>query len=272
MGRQERAAGRRIRRSFRDRLRLFAAQNDNVCESGGGFSLSFRPANSHTLSAMTLTTPEARVLDFCQRRPVVTLAQLRAGLRLAPITIRRALKTHGYFASFNHNARYYTLADKPRFAANGLWFYRSIGFSRHRTLTKTLVVLVHDAPAGATPEELTHLLRTPIGNLLASLARQQQLARRRLGRRVVYLACDPQRQEQQWTHRQKNSAPSATRSALPADLAAATVLSLLVELIRSPRDSVDHLARVLGRQGVPVDPPCVQAILAFYQLEKKEAR
>jgi hypothetical protein len=221
---------------------------------------------------MPFTTPEARIVDFCKRRPVVTLAQLCSVLRLAPITIRRALKTHGYFCSFNHNARSYTLAEKPAFAANGLWFYRSIGFSRHHTLTKTLVVLVHDAPAGATPEELTHLLRTSVGNLLASLARQDQLVRRRLGHRVVYLACDPQRQEQQWTHRQMNSSPSANRSALSADLTAATVLPLLAERIRSPRDSVDQLARTLLRQGVPVDPPRVQAILAFYQLEKKEAR
>jgi hypothetical protein len=221
---------------------------------------------------MTLTPQQARVLDFCQRRPVLTLAQLRSALGLAPITIRRALKTFGYFCSFNHNARYYTLADRPRFAANGLWFYRSIGFSRHRTLTKTLVVLVHDAAAGATPEELTELLRTPVGNLLASLARQQQLARRRLGHRVVYLACDPQRQEQQWTQRLEDAAPPATAKALPATASPTTVLPLLAEMIRSPEDSVDQLARTLGQQGVALDPPGVQAILAFYDLEKKEAR
>jgi hypothetical protein len=221
---------------------------------------------------MTLTTPEARVLDFCKRRAVVTMPQLCSQLRLAPITIRRALKTHGYFSSFNHNARYYTLADKPRFADNGLWFYRSIGFSRYRTLTKTLVVLVHDAANGATPEELAKLLRTPVGNLLARLARQQLLARRRLGHRVVYLASDPQRQEQQWTLRRQDPNPSATLSVLPASLPLATVLPLLAELIRSPEDSIDQLARTLGRQGVSMDPPDVQAILAFYHLEKKEAR
>jgi hypothetical protein len=32
------------------------------------------------------------------------------------------------------------------------------------------------------------------------------------------------------------------------------------------------LARTLRRQGVPIHPPQVQATLAFYQLEKKEAR
>src|SRR5258708_39804000 len=113
---------------------------------------------------MPRSTREARIVVFCRRRPVVTVAQLCSVLRLAPITIRRALKTLGYFSSFNHNARYYTLADKPRFAANGLWFYRTIGFSRHRTLTKTLIVLVHDAATGATPEELTNLLPTPVRN------------------------------------------------------------------------------------------------------------
>jgi hypothetical protein len=220
---------------------------------------------------MTLTPSEAAVLDFCARRPVVTLAQLRSGLRLSAITIHRALNTLGYFSSFNHNARYYTLASRPRFAANGLWFYRSIGFSRHRTLTKTLVALVHDAPGGATPEELTHLLRTDVSNLLATLARQQRLARRRLGRHVVYLAWDTQRQEQQWMHRQKDSAPAATCAALPADMEATTVLPVLAELIRSPQASLDQLARTLKRRGAAVDSSHVQAVLAFYPLEKKEA-
>jgi len=152
-----------------------------------------------------------------------------------------------------------------------LWFYRSIGFSRHRTLTRTLVVLVHDAAAGATPEELTQLLRTPVGNLLALLARQQQLARRRLGHRVVYLAADTQRQEQQFTQRLENTATSATALALPATLSPHSILPLLAEMIRSPEDSIDQLARTLAQQGIPLKPPDVQTILAFYDLEKKEA-
>src|ERR1700735_3172429 len=101
---------------------------------------------------MTLTTQEALGVDFCKRRAVVTVAQVCSVLCLAPITVRRALKKHGYYSSINHNARYYTLAHKPHFAANGLWFYRSIAFSCHRTLPKTLLALVQQATAGATPE------------------------------------------------------------------------------------------------------------------------
>jgi hypothetical protein len=193
-------------------------------------------------------------------------------LDLSRMTVFRALTKQGYFRSFNHNAHYCTLGHTPRFDHNGLWFYRSIGFSRHRTLPQTVVALVQDRAAGVTPEELTNLLRTPVSNILASLARQQQLARRRLGRQVVYLASDPQRQEQQWRRRQQDSDPPATPSVLPATLSPTTVLPVLAELIRSPKDSKDQLARTLGRQGVPIDPSDVQAILAFYQLEKKEAR
>jgi hypothetical protein len=221
---------------------------------------------------MTLTPQEARVLDFCKRRPVVTLAQVCSVLCLAPITIHRALKKHGYFSSINHNARYYTLADKPHFADNGLWFYRSIAFSCHRTLPRALVALVQQASAGATPAELVELLRTPVHNLLASLARQQQLARRRLGHRVVYLDVDPQRQEQQWWQRQQLNPIAIVPELLPASLSLEEVLPVLVELIRFPQASAEQLAGMVRNNGQTVRPADVQTMLGHFQLEKKEAR
>jgi hypothetical protein len=221
---------------------------------------------------MTLTPAQAGIRDFCESRPVFTLAQLGSALPFAAVTIRRCLKSLGCFCSFNHNARYYTLADRPRFSPQGLWFYRSIGFSRHRTLTNTLLALVRDAPTGATPNELSTLLRSPVGNVLASLARQQQLARRRLGHSVVYLACDPQWQHQQWLLRVKDREAATLTQVLPTKLPPTTVLPLLTELIRSPEASIDQLARALQRQGLSVHPPDVQTVFAFYQLEKKEAR
>ena len=220
----------------------------------------------------SLTAHEAQVIDAFKRRPVLRMIKLCSSLRLSRMTVFRALAKHGYFRSFNHSAHFYTLSHTPQFDSNGLWFYRSIGFSRHRTLIQTVLALVVDAPKGFTVEELADLLHTSVGNLLASLVRQQQLARRRLGRRVVYLACDPQRQEQQWRHRQQDVAPPATANALPDALSPTAILPLLAELIRSPEDSIDQLAHSLGRQGVLLDPPDVQAILAFYHLEKKEAR
>jgi hypothetical protein len=220
---------------------------------------------------MTLTLQEARVLDFCQRRPVVTLERVCSVLCLAPITVYRALKKHGYFSSINHNSRYYTLATTPLFADNGLWFYRSIAFSCHRTLAETLVTVVGQATAGATPNELAHLLRTPVHNLLARLATQQRLGRRRLGHRVVYLCSDPQQQERQWQQRQQAETARLVPAVLPEEVSLPLALSVLVELIRSPHASVASLVRSLRTKGLSVPAHQLQALMDHLQLEKKEA-
>ncbi len=221
---------------------------------------------------MPLTPQQAAVLDHFKRRPVATMEQLRSAAGTSHMTVFRVLKQRGYFTSFNHNARYYALRDTPRFDANGLWFYRSIGFSRHGGLAKTLIALVQASPAGCTPADLALLLRTQVANLLPSLASQQLLARRRLGRHVVYLAALPQRQELQWAHRQQGRVYPAAAWPLPSTPGPAMILPLLVELIRSPEDSTDRLSGSLARQGVRLSPAQVQAILDFYQLEKKEVR
>jgi len=189
---------------------------------------------------------------------------------LSRMTVFRALAKHGYFHSFNHNAHYYTLCHTPRFDANGLWFYRSIGFSRQRTLSQTLLTLVHDAAAGSTPAELTDLLHTPVGNLLMHLARQQQVARRRLGRCVVYLSGDRQRQEQQWWQRQQAETARAGPAVLPDKIPPLLVLPLLVELIRSPHTSLEALVRSLQSKGLTLQPREAQAVMDHFQLEKKQ--
>jgi hypothetical protein len=219
-----------------------------------------------------LTPHEALVIGSFNHRPVLSMVRLCSSLRLSRMTVFRALAKHGYFRSFNHNAHYYTLGHTPRFDGNGLWFYRSIGFSRQRTLPQTLLALVQDSAAGATPEELTHLLRTPVRNLLARLARQQQLARRRLGRCVVYLAADPQRQEQQWWQRQQPTPSETVPAFLPRNQSLALDVPVLVELIRSPRASAEQLVRLLRNKGLTVRPQQVQDVVDHFQLEKKEAR
>src|SRR5262245_58926100 len=107
---------------------------------------------------------QAAVLAHLARRPVATLAQLCSTLSVSHTTVFRALKSQGYYSSFNHNARYYTLGHTPHFDPRGLWLHRTIGFSRYRTIPDTLVALVLDSDAGATAAELSGLLRTPVAN------------------------------------------------------------------------------------------------------------
>jgi hypothetical protein len=184
------------------------------------------------------------------------------------MTVFRALKSHGYYCSFNHNARYYTLCQTPRFDAHGLWFHRTIGFSRHRTLPATLVALVTESCAGATADELKDLLRTPVANLLARLASQSILARRVLGRQTIFLAADAQRQQSQWLRRCQGDPVPAARAFLPDHLPLPLVLAVLVEWIRWPEASPEQLCRVLRRKGFAPSPAQVQDVADHFLLQK----
>jgi hypothetical protein len=99
---------------------------------------------------MALTTTEAAVVERLRSLKVATMTTLRSLLDLSHMTVVRALGKHGYFTSFNHNSSFYVLADTPGFDADGLWWYRDIGFSRHRTLQATLLALIDRAAAGCT--------------------------------------------------------------------------------------------------------------------------
>jgi hypothetical protein len=69
------------------------------------------------------------------------MKQLRHQFQVSHMTVVRALKKFGYFASYNHNAFYYVLWDVPQFDDWGLWAYRDVRFSRYRTLPATIVAL-----------------------------------------------------------------------------------------------------------------------------------
>jgi hypothetical protein len=216
-----------------------------------------------------LTAQEALVIDSFKQRSVRCMDRLCSSLRLSRMTVFRALSKHGYFSSFNHNSRYYALCHTPRFDDNGLWFYRTIGFSRHHTLAETLVALVNASSTGQTPDELTRLLLTPVGNLLALLVRRGRLARRRLARQALYLAVQPQLQQQQWMLRQQVCTTDEGPSSFPAPLPPASTLPALVELIRCPTASIEQLTHTLGRSGLTIRPEQLRALFDFYQLEKK---
>lgn len=217
-----------------------------------------------------LTKQEALVIAAFQQRPVRSMAWLRSTLDLSRMTIFRALSKHGYVSSFNRNGRFYTLAERPCFDDNGLWFYRSLGFSRHRTLPATLVALVHQARAGLTAEELEALLRTTVGNLLPRLANEQQLARRRLGRCAVYLAVDAVQQEQQWQQRQLPQPTPMAPEGLPDEVPVELLLPFLVEWIRCPHASLQQVRCRLHRQGLLLSAQQAQTAVDHFQLEKKQ--
>jgi hypothetical protein len=183
------------------------------------------------------------------------------------MTVFRALRKHNAYHSFNRNSAFCVLPDASRFDDDGLWFYRSIGFSRHGNLADTVVALVNVAPAGYTAAQLAATLRTRVCHQLSSLVRRGLLSRQRIGRSVVFLATT--RQRQQTAERLRLAALSDAASTTEHD--PQIVLPVLVELLRHPDASPQTLAHHLQRRGSPLSLELLDAVFDRYDLKKKGA-
>src|SRR3989442_417549 len=87
------------------------------------------------------------------------------------MSVFRRLSDIGYFSSYSHAGRYYTLEDIPQFDRDGLWHYQGVGFSRYGSLKSTVEHLVKDADTGRTHSELYVRLQVRVHNTLLDLVR-----------------------------------------------------------------------------------------------------
>jgi transposase len=170
------------------------------------------------------------------------LAELAARLDYALITVRRLLRQVGYFRSFTHNGKWYTLRTLPSFNRLGIWHYQGIGFSKHGNLTATIVLWVAQSPAGLSARELADRLEHPCHAVLTLLHKQGQLDRIQVGSQFQYLSLEPTRNQRQ--RNQLAAHPSGSSSSLSTQAA----VLVLVEHIKHPELSFEQLAAQLQRQ------------------------
>lgn len=224
---------------------------------------------------MNLTQKETEVVQRLRRKRIGTMKILREELAVSHMTVFRALNKYGYHSSVNHNASYYTLHDIPRFDEDGLWTCREVCFSEHGSLSKTLVSLVEESPAGLTVAELEQRVKTKVGNLLSRLCQEQQLSRCFAGREAVYLAVDTERQGRQERARQESravrvfSSSDAEPTRFPPGYDVITVLEILMQIIKTPAVKPAELAKALRARGVKITAVKVQRVLDFYEIKKK---
>ena len=210
---------------------------------------------------MPKRTPEMLAEALAGSRPL-TLDQLRAALADAsPATTFRYLRQVDYLRSYNHNGRFYTLADPQRFDHYGLLSLGPARFSRDRTLTATVPRLVREADAGWTSKEPQSLLHVQVRSFLISALRQSLIRRERIHGVFVYLSRDPSVSDRQRQARQH-------RMALASDPDPAVVIEVLLAVIRSPSASPVQLARHLQGHSPPVGLSDITAVFARYDLHR----
>lgn len=177
-------------------------------------------------------------------------------------SVRRFLTAAGYYSSFTHNGKWYTLCSIPKFNRDGLWFHHEIGFSRAGSLTKTLIALSANSPAGVTAEQLGEKLHCRCHTVLVQLHRRKKLQRQKTERSFIYLAADSRIATRQ---RQLISIKSIQIQQLPAEIA----VLVLVEFIRNPEAGFAQLAKMIKRsRKITVETAQIKRLFQQYALKK----
>src|SRR3990172_9372705 len=133
----------------------------------------------------------SRLNHLFRRKRAALLDDLRRALGTrSRTTVFRILKVVGYFTSYSHAGRYYTLRRIPKFDRWGLWVWQGIGFSSRGTLRATARFLVEQSPAGQTHEELQQRLGLRVYDTVRSLVTNSAITRERFEAVYLYLSAD----------------------------------------------------------------------------------
>ncbi len=192
------------------------------------------------------------------------LADLAHSLGCALISVRRHLKQVGYFRSYTHNGKWYTLRDSPRFNRDGLWHHKDIGFSKYGSLIATIVHLVARSSAGLSARDLGQKLQHPCHAVLTNLHKDHVLDRVQLAGEFRYLAI-----EDQLNRRQRALVTALAPSNSVTSLSTQTAVWVLVEHIKHPQFTFEQLAACLQEQReLTVSPQSIQQFFREHDLKK----
>lgn len=218
-----------------------------------------------------MLTPEKAQLTLARlfrRRRVADLDALFEALQTqSRMSVFRRLSAMGYYSSYSHAGRYYTLQDIPDFDAEGLWQYEGIGFSRHGSLKSTVEHLVTMAEAGRTHQELQLRLQVRVHNPLLELVREKRIGREPIPGHYLYVSPEPERSRDQLRLRRQQMEAMAL---VPAEMPLPIVIEVLLTVIQSGRTPLDAqgVTERLTTRGLSVTAEQVEAIFQRYDLKK----
>jgi hypothetical protein len=165
---------------------------------------------------MKSESKEQKLIEIFQSEKVLDLGIVKEIIgTTSRMTVFRQLKALGYYSSYSHSGKYYTLGSIPVFDRNGLWSYRGVHFSKHGNLMETIPVLVKRSEAGYFASELEELVHVFVHNAVGKLFRLSQLLREQIGDQYLYLS--PVLAERQFLARKKILTQGAPESVAITD-------------------------------------------------------
>lgn len=204
---------------------------------------------------------KSQMIHLFNLQKCLTLKYLSTSLNYSGRSAQRLLKKIGYYTSFTHNGKWYTLESIPVFDNNGLWFYQGIGFSIYRNLNATIRCLIDDSSKGLTVVDLSTTLSTSCSPVLNRLYKTNKIDRVKINRGFVYLSIDHTIKSRQVACLEKSHNFQRISDAY--------TITILIEFIRNPNRSFEELASYLNEKRIFCSADTIKRIFISFGLEKK---
>ena len=155
--------------------------------------------------------PADALLALLRRQKIATMGEMKAALGTdVEMTVLRKLRALGYLSSYSHRGKFYTLVERARFDARGLFQVGDACFSRVGSLRATAAHFVAQSAAGYFAAELSHELRVQSKEALLTLFQRAVVGREKRDGRYLYCSIVAAvRQAQIERRRQASAAPGA---------------------------------------------------------------
>lgn len=207
-----------------------------------------------------------RIRALFERQSCWTIDQLKQELHYSTISIRRFLKQLGYYTSFTHNSKWYTLDAIPRFNNNGIWFYHDIGFSRYGNLKQSILHHIEKSPQGLSARQIADIFSTPCHAVLNHMYKSAMIERVKAPSGFIYVSAQVEKKDQQLTQ---------LKSAQPIDprhqkLSALSAVYVLVEYIKHPQASFTELSEAVAKKQIIATPEAIARFFAEHDLASKK--
>jgi len=209
------------------------------------------------------TDPHYQLAELFKQEKCYTIDELSRRLNYSLISIRRFLKVIGYYSSFTHNSKWYTLRSIPSFNQNGIWFYQDIGFCKHGNLNQTIGRFIDKSFQGLTAKDLFNMLSVSCHPVLNQMYKKKKIDRYHTPKGFVYLSVSESKKRLQLKRLQVLTPAQKIERLNPQ-----TAVYVLVELIKNPKASFVELSVAVNKKGGKASQRAIAQLFKDYDLKK----
>jgi len=212
------------------------------------------------------TAVNTLIIYFIEDFPVQTFDELKIKSGCQSRTLQRKIKSSNLLASYNKNARFYTVPNLCHFNHYGIWNFEQILFSKYGNLFETIIALIDKSLKGYTSKELSIIIEVKADDALRMLWLKERVRRQKTGSSNVYFSIQEDLFMLQLSAREQQTSVAIQTMALPDYQ---RTIAILVEIIRQDSIVAEKLHKGAAKRNVEISIAGIQAVIEHYQLKKK---